>query len=221
MTDVSLLERVNNLIDWLIFEKIIRNRRDLADKIGYTESSLSQITNGKVELSFRFIKNLAKIDSRINIEWIETGKGLMLFTKESKVSFDISKNIGIPLIPAHAIAGAFSGGLDVLEYECERFVIPAFKGADFLISVKGSSMEPKYSSGDIVACKKLPLDTFFQWNKVYIIDTDQGPLIKKVKKCSESDRVLIVSENPEFEPFELSKSAIYHIALVLGVIRLE
>ena len=128
---------------------------------------------------------------------------------------------GIPLIPLNAMAGAFAGEQVVLELECERYVVPAFKDAEFLITVKGSSMIPKYNSGDIVACKRMPLDTFFQWNKVYVLDTEQGPLIKRVKKGSSADTLTIFSDNPNYEPFELPRTKIYHIALVVGVIRLE
>lgn len=128
---------------------------------------------------------------------------------------------GIPLIPINAMAGAFVGEQVVLELECERYVVPAFKDAEFLITVKGSSMIPKYNSGDIVACKRMPLDTFFQWNKVYVLDTEQGPLIKRIKKGSTADTLTIFSDNPSYEPFELPRTKIYHIALVVGVIRLE
>ena len=129
---------------------------------------------------------------------------------------------GIPLIPIDAMAGALTGEQTVLEYECERYVVPVFKGADFLIPVKGSSMYPKYSSGDIVACKRVPMsDLFFQWNKVYVIDTKQGALIKRIKPGSDKDHVLIVSDNEKYDPFELPYSAINAVALVIGVIRLE
>jgi len=128
---------------------------------------------------------------------------------------------GIPLIPINAMAGAFTDSQVVLELECERYVVPVFKEAEFLITVKGSSMIPKYNSGDIVACKRMPLDTFFQWNKVYVLDTEQGPLIKRVKKGTSDETLTIFSDNPKYEPFELPRTKIYHIALVVGVIRLE
>lgn len=129
---------------------------------------------------------------------------------------------GIPLIPIEAMAGALTSEQTVLEYECERYVVPVFKGADFLIPVKGSSMYPKYSSGDIVACQRVPMSgLFFQWNKVYVIDTTQGALIKRIKPGSDSEHVLIVSDNEKYDPFELHISAIHAVALVIGVIRLE
>jgi len=96
-----------------------------------------------------------------------------------------------------------------------------FKGAEFLIPVKGDSMQPKYYSGDIVACKRLPLDTFFQWNRTYVIDSEQGVLIKRVRKGEDNHHITMVSENPEYEPFQLEKSQIYSLALVIGVVRAE
>ncbi len=83
-------------------------------------------------------------------------------------------------------------------------------------------MYPKYSSGDIVACKKLSLtDIFFQWNKVYVLDTDQGALIKRVRKGKDDNHIILVSENEKYPPFELSLDHLHAIAIVIGVIRLE
>ena len=39
------IERVIKVVDWLIFEKIVTSRKDLALKMGYTESSMSQFLN--------------------------------------------------------------------------------------------------------------------------------------------------------------------------------
>ncbi|MDD4395551.1 MAG: S24 family peptidase [Bacteroidales bacterium] len=167
----------------------------------------------------------------ISPEWLITGKGDMLRSTSSTSSSDhfrdttkmipASGGEGIPLIPTSAMAGMFQGETIVLEYECDKYIVPAFKDAEFLISVKGSSMIPKYNSGDIVACKRMPLDTFFQWNKVYVLDTEQGALIKRVKRGTTNDTLTICSDNPSYDPFELSRDKIYHIALVVGVIRLE
>lgn len=173
------------------------------------------------------IAKILAIYKDLNINWLLTGEGNMLRSESEKENIPVahpsdSPTEGIPLIPISAMPGAFTGEQTVLEYECERFVVPTFKGAEFLISVKGSSMYPKYNSGDIVACKRLPMDElFFQWNKVYVLDTDQGPLIKRVKPGSDKEHVLIVSDNEHYEPFELPLERIYHVALVIGVIRLE
>ena len=166
----------------------------------------------------------------VNIEWLITGKGDMLRNKEvvtqrkAEPALPVLENSheGIPLIPLSAMAGAFTGETSVMEYECERYVIPAFKGADFLIPVKGDSMQPTYYPGDLVACQRVSLgDLFFQWNKTYVLDTKQGPLIKRVRRGSDDDHVLIVSDNAAYEPFELAKNQFYGVALVRGLVRLE
>ena len=129
---------------------------------------------------------------------------------------------GIPLIPTSAMAGAFTSDISFMEYECEHYFIPDFKGADFLIRVKGDSMQPTYYSGDLVACQKIPMnDIFFQWNKTYVLDTNQGAIIKRVLPGKDDDHICIVSDNTKYPPFELDKSYLHAIALVRGIIRLE
>lgn len=176
----------------------------------------------------------------ISADWLLTGRGNMTKTKRTsnsdtdaeatayeykdtkKIPVPQEKRQGIPLIPLSAMAGALTGEQTVLEYECERYVIPAFSGADFLIPVKGNSMNPTYVSGDIVACQRVPLsDLFFQWNKPYVLDTAQGPLIKRIKPGSDKRHILIVSDNAEYDPFELPVEEIHAVALVIGIIRLE
>lgn len=133
-------------------------------------------------------------------------------------------NAGIPLIPIDAMAGFGTGAVQVMHYDTSKYVVPEFAelNVDFMIRVKGSSMVPKYNSGDLVACKKLVItDIFFQWNKVYVLDTEQGALIKRVKKGSRDNYILLISDNKNYDPFELHLSKIFAVALVVGVIRLE
>lgn len=202
----------------------LKNNSSLAKFLGITSQAVS---NWYARNTFDAELIFSKIPS-INPAWLLTGKGDMILQtqkeniKELPVAHHTDSKEGIPLIPINAMAGAFTEDQQIMEYECERFIIPSFKGADFLIGVKGSSMYPRYNSGDIVACKRLNLqDIFFQWNKVYVLDTDQGPLIKRIKPGTDKDHVTIVSDNKEYEPFELAIDHIYHVALVIGVIRVE
>lgn len=188
--------------------------------------------------------------SNLNIEWLLTGRGEMLKTnwntsghtpsispsehyKNTKNTSNIQEKEmpiarqtyvpgeGIPLIPFEAMAGALTSEQSVLEYECERYIVPAFTGADFLITVKGDSMLPTYKSGDLVACKRIPMsEHFFQWNKAYVVDTNQGPLIKRIKPAGE-EHLYLISDNKAYDPIRIPASAIYAVALVIGVIRLE
>ena len=82
-------------------------------------------------------------------------------------------------------------------------------------------MYPKYNSGDLVACRKVPLNRFCQWNKIYVLDTEEGALIKRVKRGMDNSHITLVSDNIAYEPFKLHLEKIYAISIVVGVIRLE
>lgn len=202
------------------------SKREFYNIIGVSRGTLESGTGITEDTMTKFFAKYPNVSPA----WLLTGKGEMLIStqntdmkkEELPVAHRSESSEGIPLIPVNAMAGAFGGDQSVMEYECERYIIPSFKGADFLIGVKGSSMYPRYNSGDIVACKRLNReDIFFQWNKVYVLDTDQGALIKRIKPGSDKDHVTIVSDNKDYEPFELAIAHIYHVALVVGVIRVE
>lgn len=72
-------------INWLIFQEIAENERALAELLGYTKSSFSQIVNGKVPLSDKFVKSLCALDENINDVWIKTGEG-ELFKNDFRLS---------------------------------------------------------------------------------------------------------------------------------------
>lgn len=215
--------------------KAIERLKQYIDYKGFSNSSFekkNELSNGYIATQLKRNADLGEgilnkvLDNCLDIssEWLLTGKGNML-KEQNNLPMAIptyDPDEGIPLIPTEAMGGVASGEVSILELDCERYVIPMFKGADFLIPVKGSSMIPKYNSGDIVACKKVPMqDIFFQWNKVYVLDTNQGAIIKRVAKSEEKDCIKIVSENPNYEPFDLHLSQIYSIAIVIGVVRQE
>jgi len=134
--------------------------------------------------------------------------------------------VSLPLIPLDAVAGLPGDDNDgVFLNDCERYTVPEFsaKGAQYLIRVSGTSMLPKYNNGDILACRKIDEMTFFQWGKVYVMDTRQGALVKKVFPDNNNpDNILCVSENKEdFPPFTLPKAEIRSISIVVGVIGVE
>jgi hypothetical protein len=57
-------------------------------------------------------------------------------------------------------------------------------------------MLPAFRPDDIIACKNVPLkNQFFQWNNIYVMDTSQGILVKRVKPGHDKKHILVVSED--------------------------
>lgn len=86
------LQNVIKAVDWLIFDRQAKNRRELAEKLGYTESSFSQILNGKVAVSSRFIKKILDFDNRLNPDWFTVGQEPMLKPANNPSSAPILDN---------------------------------------------------------------------------------------------------------------------------------
>ena len=209
-----ILDRIKQFIDYKGIAVSAFER-----SIGMSNASFGKSLKNGGAIGTDKLENFLKTYPEVSPSWLLTGKGNMLVDLDNPPA---GPKEGIPLIPLSAMAGALTGEQSVLEYECERYVIPAFSGADFLMPVKGNSMMPTYISGDIVACQRVPKsDIFFQWNKPYVLDTSQGAIIKRIKPGSDKQHVLIVSDNKEYDSFELSYNDIYAVALVIGIIRLE
>lgn len=171
------------------------------------------------------IENILLIYPQTNPEWLLTGKGEMLKSDTVK-AISAGPKEGIPLLPYDAFAGIGDSTVNGVAFDTieERYVIPLFDGlkVDFMLPVRGSSMYPKYSSGDIVACRLVNELLFVQWNKVYVIDSiSQGILMKRLIKSEDPKKVICRSDNKDYGDFEVPLEDIRNIALVVGVIRLE
>ncbi|HUH35109.1 MAG TPA: S24 family peptidase [Moheibacter sp.] len=198
---------------------------ELANFLGVKQNTIS---TWKARNTIDYDLIITKCDF-INANWLLTGKGEMLKDTQLKASAILDPNEfskSIPLIPVDAFAGiGDNGGYSISESAIEdRYIIPLFdgKGVDFLISVRGSSMYPKYSSGDIVACRFVRELLFIQWNKVYVLDSkSQGSMIKRLIKSNNPKTVICRSDNKDYGDFEVPMEDIQSIALVVGAIRVE
>lgn len=215
--------------------------KQFADSKGipiYKFESTAGLSNGYVNgirkgIGSEKLSDILRAFPELNRNWLLFGEGEMLRTgapAEASASEDAPPpqlipappGKGLPLIPLPAMAGFLKGAADIDPNEIEWYFVPAFRDCQFLIRVKGESMSPRYLSGDIVACREVQdTGTFFQWGKTYVLDTDQGVVIKRVRPSEKENHILCVSDNPEYDPFDVPIAGIYHLAIVRGLIREE
>lgn len=216
----NINDRITQLIDF----KANKNQKKFAEMIDFAPQVISNIVSGrKSKPSFDVLNAISSTFVDINNEWLLTGKGEML--KVDNVAVALVPEKGIPLVNATAIGGY---GNNVFAFEerdvKEYYVIPKFrhKKVDFMIEVEGSSMYPKYNSGDVVACRIINERNFIQWNKTHVVATrDQGIIIKRIKPSEEPNCLLMVSDNSSYDPFLVPEEEIEGLAIVVGVVRLE
>ena len=206
--------------------------REFERIIGVSEGVINKTLQRNTGLKAETIQKIVEKFPQISLNWIVLGQGEM-FNNVANYDNTISvakqtsnPNEGLPLIPIEAIAGIPSiDEIGVTFADCKKYVVPEFesKGADYMIRVSGSSMYPKYSNGDILACKYIENVLFLQWGKIYVIDSSQGALVKRVfQDETNPDNLILVSDNKEnYPPFSFPKSDIRSLSIVVGVIRLE
>ncbi len=122
-----------------------------------------------------------------------------------------------PRLPVTASAGRLSAYVDgIRRYECEDMpVIRSLPDYDFTMYIKGNSMTPKYESGDEIALKKA---TIIEWGNDYVLDTEDGPVFKKIYEDGENIRCVSYNYN-EYPDFLVPKSSIYGFYRFVGLIR--
>ena len=209
------------LSQFLKYKKLSQSKfeKAIGTSNGYVNSIRSSIQPDKLE-------RMAMLYPELNISWLLIGEklgGPMLKEAEQKPAAPARDEHSLPLIPFDAVAGP---GDPV--YEDERiedfYTVSEFKDSDFLIRVKGDSMTPRYTGGDLLACKKIPITEvyFFQWNRCYVLLTrSQGAMVKRVQPSEREGWIKCVSDNTKYAPFDVPMEDIVSVALVNGSISLE
>ena len=175
---------------------------------GYLASKSQSVNSDAIEKILNKYPNL-------NLDWLFTGNGNMFLDEESTEPFKM-----LPRIPYDAAAGCLTDAVDgVTAYQCEQLpVVQAFPKYDFTIRVTGDSMMPNYHPGDEVACLRVNEARFLQWGRVYVLDTEQGIVIKRI--YDNGDSIRCASYNPEYPDFNVPKEDIRSYNLVVGALRL-
>lgn len=178
----------------------VKSKKEFAQLIGINPSSLSAAMNG---------------DEKYLTDSLIT----RVQTESSPSPKDIEQEM-ILVIPTGARAGTLADfSASVTAYDCERMVTP-IKGADYAIQVTGDSMSPEYPSGSMIIIKKINEKAFVEWGKTYVLDTENGAVIKIIRKTDDPEIIECVSTNPAYQPFTMNTKYIngwYRVLMVLSL----
>lgn len=187
-----------------------------------SQGLLGQARTGKSDLGNTTINKILNIYQDLNRVWLLTGEGNMLLSESTtqtntEVNSPSVDACVIPLLPTSAQAGSLNEFVtSVRMHDCEMVVSPV-KGADFALPVTGDSMAPEYPNGSQIHVKRINENAFIEWGKVYVLDTCNGTVIKRIVPSEREGYVKCVSINPDpiYAPFEVAFADIYGMYRVL------
>lgn len=238
MPQTTKIERVRKLIKWLIYDGFAENDRDLAEKLGYSRSSFSQIMTEKVPLSDKFIDNITSVNGHINKDWVLTGNGAL--HKPNSLCAELDDYSGylypeaeslhhVPLYVLNSAADTKDIFEDVVIKEFVNCVyIPYLDKCDGAIYMHGNSMYPLLSGGDILIYQKIK--RFIEnilWGEVYLVyftnnEGDDYLLVKRIQKSEKGiEYIKLVSEDSKYEPKHIELEKIKGLAFIKASVRIN
>lgn len=194
-------------------------QKEIVLQIGLSSASyLSDLISGKSDLSEQFSDKLTSFYPEINKVWLMTGEGEMLKSDDQPFTEKESEETR-PRIPYAAAAGRLTEALSgVAEDECEQIPIVKYLPMyNFTIVAYGDSMRPEIASGDEMACRTIRDKSYIQWGRVYVLDTDNGIIVKRI--YDDGDCIRCVSNNKDYPDFRIPKNEIHSMHLLVGLIR--
>lgn len=192
----------------------VHTKTDVANIMHASRSNVTAALNGDSKfLTDNFLERFnVAFGNTFNIKWLMTGEGDMLSSTSSAQPQPSVKNervaddeaYKVPLVPISALAGSLNDfSLSVKRDDCETVISP-IKDIDMAIKISGDSMEPEYPSDSQVFVKKINERAFLEWGRVYVLNTCNGIVIKRLMPTNDPNTVLCESINPKYPPFEVN-----------------
>lgn len=208
-----------------IGEPITRADKKCGFSVGYIRTLKANPSAEKMEIFLREYPSISK-------EWLLYGSGDMIADKSEDTSISvINEDSGSPpveesvkdtalLLPSVAHGGRLSDfSQSVSRHECEVVVSPVAH-ADFAMQVLGNSMEPEIPNGSRIFIKRIDESLFLEWGKVYVLDTPNGVIVKKVMPTDKEGIIECISHNAAYPPFKVDMSKVFGVYRVLAIVTL-
>ena len=182
------IDRINEIFQQLVDAGVCRNKKEFAARLGVNYNGLTRAMNGDPQYLTGSL----------------VAKATALLSNQDYYGTTQIEPDTLPILPIGARAGTIADWCDAVhEYDCEKIVSP-IRGASLAAQVTGDSMSPEYPSGSQIIVKKIDEAAFVQWGEVYLLDTDNGPILKQVRQTERDDVVECVSLNPAYQPFRVA-----------------
>ena len=206
----------------MIREDLVKTQKDMAEMVGVGLRTWQQYEEGVHDPSWKVVSQLAGLG--YNTNWLATGNGLMK-TGASQVvqindpwycSDNKEPDDGFVKIPRYKVDASAGGGsiihseqiVDFLTFRADwvRNALGVPASALALISVKGDSMEPTLSNGDVILIDMSA--TGIEDNSVYVLRYDGKLVVKRVQRKFDGSFAVTSDNNmyaPEFIKGDLVK----------------
>ena len=235
--------RFKKLIARLKDAGIIESQKDLCKKIGYNEAYLSQIINGKEDISDKFKEKLKSLDDRINILWLESGEGEILTSdtenaicpatctgqdsgcdeENSTLCGEVICGNRLPYVKTEIVQDNDLSIKKLVLQKSHKLIQKTLleligNNVDYTQRVITSAMAPLFQPGDLLFVRFLPDNATPISGAIYLLDTKKhGAMVRQV--YLQDGKYILHPINPDYLEIQLLPEDIFSIGLVVRSLR--
>jgi phage repressor protein C with HTH and peptisase S24 domain len=233
-------ERLKGVIDYLKHNNLIYNETDFCNKVGFVKSFLSDMKNGKKQITEQSVLKVTLEFPFINYQWLLTGEGEMIKTQPftainngtnngvvgynsgtiNNTATPTIEEVDAEIIPYvdtalarkrnFNIAKAINNDSELLK---QRTLDELFSPISFLIKMTDNSMTDEIRQGDMLFAKFIPKEANIVSGKIYLIDTNSyGTLVRQV--YVNEDSFTLHAFNPSYEDIIITRDDIFNFCIV-------
>lgn len=223
MANEDIIGRIKYLI-----KEIGMTQGEFAEKIGCDQSNLSKHLNGKLPISESLINKII-INLGVSKTWLKDGSDVP-FAKYSSgsvpslvIDADALKSMkGTPVYDIDVTAGGMARSMMFAdEYIVGAVNMPNISPDCRIVRVSGDSMSPVICNGDYIAVRELSNMSQIFWGHIYVVVLDDYRMVKYIRKHTDSDKVILRSENPRYDDMEVSRSDIRELLMVQNILHID
>lgn len=215
-------------IDHLYKERLVSSQKELAEKIGISEPSLSRIKNNRKFVGDETLRKMNDAFGGIfNMAYFR-GDGVPMFAHSANNETDVVSDV--PVVTMEPTKGRpyynvdFRLGFDIMTNDQTTnpdYMIdfPPYNDVDCWVNAHGDSMAPTISSGDIVALKHIEDHSYLINGEIYAIVTTNG--LRTIKRIRDNGETFtLIADNHEVGEQIIPKNLVTHVYHVRGTIKM-
>lgn len=221
MENEQIIERIKFLISELGMRQVA-----FGQKVGIDASNLSKYLKGRLPINDSVVNKLV-VNLGVSKQWLLNGTDIPFPKQQVAVSeievpeTSVHETIGgTPIFDIDVTAGTqprslmFTADQIIGSINLPEVVSPNCK----VVRVSGDSMAPVIHNGDFIAVRELSNFSQIFWGQIYVILLDDFRLVKYIRKHDDPRKVILRSENPNYDDMEIARNDIRDLMLVQNIL---
>ncbi|UII26457.1 LexA family transcriptional regulator [Fulvivirga maritima] len=196
-----------------------------AEKINISQGALSQIENGKSQISLETLRSISN-ELQVNCNWLVNGTGDIFQQDEEEAYEEVRKSEKVsiqlvydgqsivPFVKEEAHAGYINGYDDPSYLQTlDVYKIPGYQNGNYrLFEIEGESMTPTIFPREIVICSHIENRETIENGTLCVIVTKEGIVAKRVYFYENDNQLFILkSDNSKFKTYSIQDKKVLEI----------